>query len=960
MASGLDAAVETSILQIGSALHNAAAHSRPSLFRARGLRGALLAQALVDEDLRRALFQFIDVLPQLRASSAVSRHYRAYLAGRTRAGKWGRLIALGRYPALAWAVRLGVRRIAKLFLEEEKKPAIAHVIRALARAGAAVTVDAVGEAVLTDFEARQYIARYEKILAWQRDAGAAPHVSIKLSGLTPRFDPLDVAGSHARVLQRIAPLMAQATKMHAGVTIDMEQHDLKPLVLSTFRTLVEAHPSPAWQPGIALQAYLRETEHDILQLIAWARNIGRRITIRLVKGAYWDTEVALAAQRNWREPVFLDKAATDANYERLTRLLFDNLDAVYPAIASHNLRSVSHAIAAARERGMRRADWEVQMLYGMAEPLQHAVAHVAHEDVALRVYVPTGEVVSAIAYLIRRLLENTAATSILRQTYAEDRDVEILLAPPLPAPDEAHTDTPPGNANCPLLDFSLEAERVRFAGALTLVRTRIGRRYALAISGVDKAAQVYEATNPARPGEILGSIELTDGAGAQRAVSNAYACFAAWRDVPASQRISFMRRAADIMLDRRAELAAWQVLEQAKNWREADADVAEAIDHLRYYASEMERLDGWRPTVAFPGETNLTRFEPRGIAVVIAPWNFPLAILTGMTAAALVSGNCAIMKPAMPALIVGHLLHAILLEAGFPPDVCQLVPGRGSAIGDVLVDHPHVHVIAFTGSREIGLRILERSAKLSPGQQHIKRVVCEMGGKNAIIVDDDADLDEAVLGILHSAFGYQGQKCSACSRVIAVDEVHDVLVARLAAALDVQSYGSPEDSQHAYGPLITRDAQRKTLDYIAIGKHEGQLAYEGRVPSEGYYVPPVIFTGIRSEHRLAHEEVFGPVLSVLRAETFEHALDIALDSQYALTGGVYTRLPAHLAQARERYRVGDLYLNRQITGARVGVQPFGGYRLSGTGIQAGGEEYLKQFMWSRVVTENTIRHGYVG
>jgi RHH-type proline utilization regulon transcriptional repressor/proline dehydrogenase/delta 1-pyrroline-5-carboxylate dehydrogenase len=348
-----------------------------------------------------------------------------------------------------------------------------------------------------------------------------------------------------------------------------------------------------------------------------------------------------------------------------------------------------------------------------------------------------------------------------------------------------------------------------------------------------------------------------------------------------------------------------------------------------------------------------------GVAVIIAPWNFPLAILTGMTAAALVSGNCAVMKPAMPAQISGHLLHSILLEAGVPPEVCQRVPGRGGAIGDALVDEPQVHVIAFTGSREVGLRILERSARLAPGQHHVKRVVCEMGGKNAIVIDDDADLDEAVVGILHSAFGYQGQKCSACSRVIAVGRVHDELVERLSAALDAYVYGPPEAREHVFGPLITREAQRKTLDYIAIGKGEGELAYAGRVPTQGYYVAPAIFTGIEPRDRLATEEIFGPVLSVLRATSFEHALAIALDSQYALTGGVYTRLPSHLALARERFRTGNLYLNRHTTGARVGVQPFGGYALSGTGIQAGGEDYLKQFLWSRVVTENTIRHGYV-
>jgi RHH-type proline utilization regulon transcriptional repressor/proline dehydrogenase/delta 1-pyrroline-5-carboxylate dehydrogenase len=783
-----------------------------------------------------------------------------------------------------------------------------------------------------------------------------PHASIKLSGLSPHFDPVDPQGSASRVLARIAPLMQQIVGTRAALTIDMEHHELKNLVISVFRQLVEAYPGKGWLPGIALQAYLPETEADLSALVAWARRIDRRISVRLVKGAYWDTEVALARQRNWPVPVFLDKAATDASYERLTLALFDARDVVYPAIAGHNLRSLSHAISAARERGMPRDAWEVQMLYGMAEPLQHAIAQ---HGVALRVYVPTGELVTGIAYLIRRLLENTASDSILRQTYVEGYATEALLAPPSPQPTATRAAAAAGFINAALVDFSHADERERFARAIASVRGQLGGRYELRIAGVREVAQVFESVNPARPTEVLGTVELTDAAGAMQAIANAKAAFPAWRDAGACERVALCRRAARIMSAKRAELAAWEILEQGKNWREADADVAEAIDYLEFYAAEMERLDGWRPTITFPGETNVVRFEPRGVAVIISPWNFPLAILTGMTAAALVSGNCAIMKPAMPALIVGHLLHSILLEAGFPKDVCQLVPGRGSVIGDVLVDHADVQAIAFTGSLEVGSRILERSAKLAPGQIYVKRVVCEMGGKNAIIVDDDADMDEAVSQVLHSAFGYQGQKCSACSRLIAVGSVHDAFVQRLAAALDAYPYGPPEDPRFVFGPLITSEARRKVLEYIDIGTREGRLVYTGRVPEQGYYAAPAIFTGILPHHRLAQEEIFGPVLAVMRAATFDEALDIALDSRYALTGGVFSRFPAHLERARERFRVGDLYLNRRITGARVGAQPFGGFRLSGKGVPAGGEEYLKQFMWSRVVTENTIRHGYV-
>jgi len=951
--------LEPLIREIGGQLYRDAVQAPPALFGAGGVRGALLQKALADERMRTALFQFIDVLPQLDGAGEIADHYGAYLQGHELAGMWGRLLKLGSRPALAWAVRANVARTARLFLVEERESPVRSTLATLAAGGALATLDAVGEAVLTEAEAEAYVGRYLELVRWQHAAGVAPHLSLKLSALTPRFDPLDAAGAEQRVLARLAPLLAEVARARAALTVDMEHYELKPLVLRIFRALVDAHPGRGWLPGIALQSYLPETGRDLAGLIEWARARGHRIGVRLVKGAYWDTEVAVARQRRWPVPVYETKEETDAAFERLTRVLLENRDTVHAAIASHNLRSLAHAAALAQRLGAKREDWEIQVLYGMAGPLQHALAGM---NLPLRVYVPTGDLVVGIAYLIRRLLENTASTSVLRQTYADGEDIGALLAVPAPPPASGATARPtePAFANTPLTDFSRTADREAFARALAKVRGELGARYPLAIPGAPgPAAPEQRALNPARPDETLGQVELAARSHAERALANAVAAFPGWRDTPVERRVECALRAAGIMLERRAELAAWQVLEQGKNWREADADVAEAIDYLRYYAAEAAALGGWRPTQRFPGELNHTRYEPRGVAVVIAPWNFPLAILTGMTSAALVTGNCAVMKPAAPALIVAHKLHALLIAAGFPPEVCQLVAGRGAEIGNFLVGHPQVHVIAFTGSREVGLAILEQAGRSVTGQSHVKRVVCEMGGKNAIIVDEDADLDEAVAHTLQSAFGYQGQKCSACSRLIAVGRVHDRLVARLGAALDAHPYGPPEDPQYVFGPVITRAAQEKALAYIETGKREGRLSYLGKVPGEGYYVPPAIFTGIEPRHRLAREEIFGPVLAVLRAESFDEALAVALDSEYALTGGVFSRFPEHLEAARERFRVGDLYLNRRITGALVAAQPFGGVRLSGTGVQAGGADYLKQFVWSRVVSENTMRHGFV-
>lgn len=964
-----DTAFEPDVQALGATLSRLAGQAPPTLFDPGRWRGRIMLRAMQDPALRSALFQFVDVLPALQSDQDIARHFHDYLlpyADRLPgcADWW---YAVGVQNLLAPALRRMVNGLARQFVTEEQPRHLAETVQRLARIPAAVTLDAVGEAALSEQECAAYAQRYLRLLDLLPRCGPLLgnppiHLSIKLSALTAQFDPLDYAGVRRRVFARLEPIVARLRALRGGLTVDMEQHERKDLTLRLFRDWVEAESDGQWFPGIALQAYLPTTSGDLAALIDWARRRRQKIAIRLVKGAYWDSEIALAAQRNWPVPVWCEKSATDAHYEQLLGVLFEHTDFLYPAVASHNLRCLAYASALAARRGLATGEWEVQMLYGMAEPLRHAVAAMG---TALRVYVPTGALLPGVAHLIRRLLENTANTSILRQTYVEGMDLHQLLAPPAPARSipaiEASPDCTAQFANTALQDFSQIAVAQSFQRALTVLRAeRLGHTFRLRIVGVPAdGVGFWTARNPAQPEEILGRVAVADVAHAGQAVANARRAFPDWRDTPAAQRVAWCRRVADAMAARRAELAAWQVLEVGKNWREADADVAEAVDFLRYYAQGMESLAEWRPTLTFPGETNQLGYAPRGVAVVIPPWNFPLAILVGMTAAALVTGNTVIIKPASPANLVAQSFYGLLESSGLPQGVCQLLPGDGSLVGDYLVGHPEVHLIAFTGSRAVGLNILRRAHTPAPGQTHVKQVVCEMGGKNAIIVDDDADLDEAVAQTLYSAFGYQGQKCSACSRVIAVGPVHDRFVERLAAALDSYPYGPPEYPAHLFGPLISSAAQRNAMAYLEIGQREGQLRYLGRVPELGYYCPPAIFTGIEPHHRLAQEEIFAPLLAVLHAPTFEAALDYALASDYALTGGVFSRLPAHIQLARERYRVGNLYINRGITGARVGVQPFGGVRLSGTGIQAGGPDYLKQFLWTRVVSENTLRHGFM-
>lgn len=508
--------------------------------------------------------------------------------------------------------------------------------------------------------------------------------------------------------------------------------------------------------------------------------------------------------------------------------------------------------------------------------------------------------------------------------------------------------------NQPPIEFFRRENRARFARALLQVRGEFSRARRGGRAGQDW----LESVNPARPREIVGRVRTAGQEQAQQAIDRAARFFPDWRRSPASERSATLKRAAALMRDRRWELAAWEVFEVGKGWREADADVIEAIDYLNFYADENLRLAEPRHTQILAGESNVHFYEPRGLAAIIAPWNFPLAILTGMTAAALAAGNCALVKPAEQSPMMAVHLMEILRAAGLPSAACQLLQGSGE-LGARLVRSPNIHLIAFTGSREVGLEILREAYTHRPGQEHVKRVVCEMGGKNAVIIDSGADLDEAVHHVIDSAFGYQGQKCSAASRLILVREVHDRFLSRLAEATRSLAIGPPEDPRHAIGPVIEREAQERIRRYIALGKKQAKCVLEMPAPEDGCFVGPAIFSDVDPASPLAQEEIFGPVLSVIKARDFAHALAIATQSEFALTGGLFSRSPAHIEQARADFRVGNLYINRGITGAVVQRQPFGGLKLSGIGAKAGGPDYLLQFLEPRTISENTLRHGFV-
>ena len=509
--------------------------------------------------------------------------------------------------------------------------------------------------------------------------------------------------------------------------------------------------------------------------------------------------------------------------------------------------------------------------------------------------------------------------------------------------------------NEPYTDFSVPANRQAMQAALQKVRSQFGREYELLIGGEPfQTSEKLKSVNPSKPAEVVGIHQKATPELASRAVESAFECFPSWSFTPAEERISKLIRAAELFRERKMEWDAWLVYEAGKTWPEAEADVSEAIDFCEYYALEMARLSGPQPVVQMPGEKDEMHYLPLGVGIVIPPWNFPLAILVGMSAAALVTGNTIVIKPSSETPTIAAKFAELLLEAGFPSKSFCFLTGSGSAIGDLLVEHPKTRFISFTGSRDVGLRINELAAKHRPGQMWIKRVIAEMGGKDAIVVDADSNVDNAVDAVAASAFGYQGQKCSACSRAIVDAAVYDQFLEKLKNKVETLSVGPADNPGNYMGPVISDGARRSILQYIEVGSKEGkQITGGGAAPGDGYFIRPTIIADVDSKAKIFQEEIFGPVLAVTRANNFEHALQLANDSQYGLTGAVFSNNPDHIRQARERFFVGNLYVNRKCTGAMVGAHPFGGFNMSGTDSKAGGPDYLLLFLQAKSIAERT-------
>lgn len=982
-------ASESDIKTVGKEIFEHMKGQTPSVFNKDWWSGKVMDFSMKDEAFKVEMFRFVDVFPTLKDHVQVAEHLQEYFCRPEQnfpaSFQWG----LSKVKPDSMVAKMAAKQIekqmvgmAQKFIAGTTASESLPALRGMWKNNLAFTLDLLGEATVSEAEASTYFERYNEILdsliaetsGWDGNAlleeaswGRVPrvNVSVKVSSLYSQMDPLDFDGSIEQVKKRLRPLFRKAMQNGAFINLDMEQYEYKDLTIAVFKSLLEeAEFQDFGNAGIALQAYLRDAEQDVAELAKWAKRRKTPVTVRLIKGAYWDYETIHSEQEGWRNPVWSRKWETDLCFENCTEILLDNHKYIHLAVGSHNVRSIAHAIVYARARKLPKNAIEFQMLYGMAEPMKAALAQMGYR---VREYVPIGEMIPGMAYLVRRLLENTSNESWLKQTYADGASMDQMLAAPK-SPDGVELSSGTehlgpindmGFRNHPMLNFARAQHRALFASGLSAVQKQLGARYPVVIANNEVSTdRVIESVDPADPETVVGMVNAANQQLAQQAIDAARSKFDSWSSTDPLERADYLFEIAKVMANKRTELAAWMVLEVGKNWREADADVCEAIDFCNYYGLEMRRLARGERLGHVAGEMNLLFYRPRGVAAVIAPWNFPLAILTGMTMAAVVTGNPVIMKPAEQSSVIAAQLMKICRQAGLPPGVVNFLPGYGEEVGSYLVDSPDVDVIAFTGSMDVGLKILETAGQTHAAQRQVKKVVCEMGGKNAIVVDADADLDEAVQGVIYSAFGFQGQKCSACSRVIVHQSCYEDFRDRLVEATRSLEIGPAANPAYAVGPVIDSDASQKIKSYIELGRQEGNLLISREVPGRGFFVGPTIFENVDPGSRLAQEEIFGPVVALMQAQDFGHALQIANGTRFALTGAVYSRSPLNLARARSEFEVGNLYINRGSTGALVYRQPFGGFKMSGVGTKAGGPDYLLNFLVPRSISENTMRRGF--
>ncbi len=958
------AGVESRTQELGRELYAHLQDYRPTI--SERVQDHVLLLLMEEPSLRTRLLRFVDVLAALsddRSGRHTAALFREYFRERFpdipavfRLGLAAARSPVVPAPLLRWLVMCGTRMVASRFIVEPDEDAVRRALDDLGKWNRYPSLDILGEAVVSEQEAEEYKQGYLRLLerlgrhplSKSRTAGDTPclEVSLKLSSLTHQFNPADPDGTLARVRPALEEVCMAARDRGIGVTVDAEQYAYRDLTWHIFRSVVApGEPLGQWpDAGMVVQAYLRDATSHAQEVLEFGRSRGTPIRVRLVKGAYWDYEVITAEQNRWPSPVHKDKGGTDQTYESVVRTFLESPDCVKLAVGSHNIRSHAYAEAVREAMGLPAGALEHQTLHRTLEALSRALPRMGWPT---RDYVPTGELVPGMAYLVRRILENTSQSGFLTRARMKEQASE-LLAPPQPgAEDTSHRrpSDPTGFASTPVARFFDDEERGRFRHALEETRARWGDTYRLQLGDdmVETPVRV-PSVSPSYPDAVVpvGWVHHAGLQEADRAIALASRAFPAWATRPVAERVEIGLRAAEILRARKETVAAWVVHEGGRTWSEAMADVEEAIDHVEWNALQARRLT---PLIE-------AGYRSRGVVACIPPWNFPSALPAGMASAALMAGNAVILKPARPTPIVAQVLVDAFHEAGVPRDVLIHLPGPGGGVGSRLVESPDVDMVAFTGSKDVGEGIYRSASQVALRRGGIKRVVAELGGKNAIVVFPDADMDEAVLGILHSAFGHAGQKCSACSRVLVHRQVHDALSKRLVEGARSLPVGRADDPSVVINPVINEEARRGIMAYREAAYQEGHVLLDmlDRSALGPLCLGPLIVEvdpRRAQSARVAQEEIFGPVVALIPFDSEEEAVRVVNSPVYALALGIFSRSPSTVSRMVRTCRAGNVYVNRGITGARVGIEPFGGFQLSGTGPKAGGEEYVMAFLTRR-------------
>ena len=996
----------------------------PSAVSRAGVQARMFDALGSNEELLKNMLRFIDVMPALQTDEELISHAQEYILDKNSDLGFLGVGAKG----IKYAPKLAARTIkaisndmAKSFISANGNSSFFDVYEKLEKKELLFTVDILGEAVVSEAEADIFLQhdlgmleylnksigkvkpREEKFV--DRFGKPLINLSTKLTSKFSGFDPIAPDHIAKKVLSRFRPILKKAKEIGAFVNVDVEQYAYRDLTFDIIKcVLLEDEFKDFNDAGIVVQANLKDSYEHLEDFLGWCRDNNKRPTIRLVKGAYWDHEVTVAQRNGWDIPVFLKKHKTDVNFERCTKLLVDNNEYARGAFASHNRRSIIHALQLIKDAGLDKRDYEFQGLYGMQENDQIALAKQGEPQ---RMYCPVGNLQVGMAYNVRRLLENTSSSSWVRMVN-NNYDPQVALSNPalvdgnvaeaLVVADEKgrlarmyqglvdfvlrrkardvavsssriYVSSKSGFTNARTANFSNLDERMAMDRGIEDVDRLVSKsdyNAFLMIGGSNrkKDGALYKegkdfiySINPATK-EIFGKAVLASRGELEEAIDCAFDAKKKWASVDVSRRCEIVDRIGDKIENRKDYFASMIIREMGKNWREANADVDEAIDFCHFYANQMRKLGSEDTSLNqfVLGEENRTKYIPRGVTSVIAPFNF-WAILVGMTTAALVAGNSVIVKPSPNAPIVAHEF-SVLADSLLPNGVLNYVLCDNNDI-EVLVNSPKINTIAFTGSSGVGQDIYKNISRFGAGQNHFKNAVIETGGKNGIIIDSSADLDEAVLGVRHSAFGYSGQKCSAASRVIVVGKNPDFVTRLIEStrSLNVGDSGLPHVDM---GPVSSQGAFDKIKELYEQGIEDGaRVIFPAKFDdSTGFYVGPSILE-IDSSNVLASEEVFGPVLGVMNAKDFDEALRIMNDTRFALTAGIYSRTPSNIEKFKDEAMAGNIYVNRPCTGAVVERQPFGGFRMSGGGTKAGGVNYLMNFMYQVSISEEGSRRGHV-